>query len=444
MNYITPFFLILICSCSSYLAGNTIADEVRSQTKKTIQDISHTFIKTDNNNLIPRPWGGSLLSKYKGITYSTAQKIGESFEIAACPAQKDKEAAQYPSMVTFKDKSRMPLPELLEYAGEEILGAYYVKRIGKYIPLLPKTLNIAQLLSFQTHPQGNIETYIILDCFPGATIRLGFNKTIDKEKLVAMAWRGRKLQERLLLHVRKNTDQSRMYDYIARAFARKDHSITVLVNLLFEFMNPGSDLQEITKILTDLKKVYWYMLDQLNEIEVRPGQIIHNANPERYITPSSPASAEIHALGNPNNYEILALEIRRPGTTYRLWDNARFPLRLLDIETALSTLNLQQTDVKDFIVEPLTIAPGIEKLVDSESYIIERLTVELNKPILQTIDRCPHFLFAINGAIKLTDASGKLLGVIQQGESGIMPVGVTEYTCVSISKSVIIKVTLPI
>ena len=45
--------------------------------------------------------------------------------------------------------------------------------------------------------------------------------------------------------------------------------------------------------------------------------------------------AEVHALGNPEGREILALEIRRPGPTFRAWDNVRFPVRDVDVDAAL-------------------------------------------------------------------------------------------------------------
>jgi hypothetical protein len=96
--------------------------------------------------------------------------------------------------------------------------------------------------------------------------------------------------------------------------------------------------------LTALRTAYWDTLERLNAIPVAAGQVIYNATPARLTAVSGqPASAEVHALGSPEGRAVLALEIRRPGPTFRAWDNVRFPLRNLDIDAALAALNLQAT-----------------------------------------------------------------------------------------------------
>ena len=82
----------------------------------------------------------------------------------------------------------------------------------------------------------------------------------------------------------------------------------------------------------------------LNAIPVKAGDVIYNATPARIAAASGkPPSAEVHALGNPEGRGVFALEIRRPGPTFRAWDNVRFPLRDIDIEDALEALNLTAT-----------------------------------------------------------------------------------------------------
>src|SRR5690606_20428701 len=101
----------------------------------------------------------------------------------------DVEAAQYPSIVPLADGTEVPLPRLLERHAEALLGADFVRRYGRRWPLLPKTLDVAELLSVQGHPPGNTEVYVVMDAEPGATIRLGFAVDVDagalERKLVA-------------------------------------------------------------------------------------------------------------------------------------------------------------------------------------------------------------------------------------------------------------------
>jgi hypothetical protein len=109
---------------------------------------------------------------------------------------------------------------------------------------------------------------------------------------------------------------------------------------------------------------------------VTPGQVIYNANPEAVSAATGrPRSAEVHALGNPQGKEILALEIRRPGPTFRAWDHARFPLRPIDVDKTLDALNLQATRPADFIVTPRPLAgcPGVFRSVQSEWFVVDHL-----------------------------------------------------------------------
>ena len=126
--------------------------------------------------------------------------------------------------------------------------------------------------------------------------------------------------------------------------------------------------------LAALHGTYWAVLDSLNAIPVKAGDVIYNANPPRIAAASgNPISAEVHALGNPEGRGVFALEIRRPGTTFRAWDNVRFPLRDIDIDAALEALNLTATEPAEFIVEPKLVRPGVRRSVDSEYFRLEHL-----------------------------------------------------------------------
>jgi len=67
-----------------------------------------------------------------------------------------------------------------------------------------------------------------------------------------------------------------------------------------------------------------------------PVTLIYNANPEAVSAATGRSrSAEVNALGNPQGKGFLALEIRRPGPTFRAWDHVRFPLRPIDVDKTL-------------------------------------------------------------------------------------------------------------
>lgn len=428
----------------SILAENPIAHEIRSSNRNVIKDVSTNLIKIRNDNFVERPWGGFSLGAYKQLKNDNfRRRIGESFELSAYNA--DKETSEHPSIVVFNDGSSMPLLDLLDFAGYSILGINFVKKYGKQIPLLPKTLDITQLLSFQSHPEGNVETYIIIDADPSATLRLGFKNNVDAQLLKRTALQGRALQETLLKFVIPNANQVKMYDMISDHFSNRNASIDLLVPMLEQYFVPGYDKAIIKRVLSNLKIMYWFMLDQLNEISLQPGQVIHNANPQRVLEDHMIPSAEIHALGNEKHYEVVALEIRRPGVTHRLWDNVRFPLRAIDVEAALETVNVIGTHPEEFIVKPRQIKNGVERLVECQAYDIERLTLIPGQTITQSADRNPHILIAIDGAIEFKNGVGQSIGSLSRGETGIMPSRAKDYVCsAKDTKAILIKVWLPL
>jgi hypothetical protein len=193
-----------------------------------------------------------------------------------------------------------------------------------------------------------------------------------------------------------------------------------------------------------LKALYWEVLDALNEIPVRAGQVIYNATPER-LRGGRPASAEVHALGNPEGREILALEIRRPGPTFRAWDNVRFPRREVDVGAALAALNLRATRAGDFIVErvPVPGRPGVAVSVDSEDFRIEHISPVPGQPVAAPAAG-PHTLHCIAGAARVVVGGGdRVVGVLEQGESALVPVGVGAYRVIAETAAELVRVTLP-
>ena len=107
------------------------------------------------DNLVARPWGGQRLPIFKGLPPTPQQRWGEAFEICAFAC--DEEANAHPSIVRLADRSEISLPELLAAAGSAILGEQLIAIHGCQLPLLPKTLDLSELLSVQAHPEGFAE-----------------------------------------------------------------------------------------------------------------------------------------------------------------------------------------------------------------------------------------------------------------------------------------------
>src|SRR5690606_26567170 len=132
------------------------------------------------------------------------------------------------------------------------------------------------------------------------------------------------------------------------------------------------------------------------------------ANPPRITAATGKAaSAEVHALGNPEGREILALEVRRPGPTFRAWDNVRFPLRAVDAEAAVGALNLRGTRPEEFIVEPRAVPgrAGVFCSVDGEFFRIEHLRPLPGRPVAVPAEQ-PHCLHLLAGAVSLETEQG--------------------------------------
>ncbi len=157
-------------------------------------------------------------------------------------------------------------------------------------------------------------------------------------------------------------------------------------------------------------------------------------------------SAEVHALGNPEGKEILALEIRRPGPTFRAWDNVRFPIREVDVDAAIDALSLSGTKLDDYLVVPTPVAgrTGVLCSVDSASFRIEHLRPKPSTPVDVPAEP-PHCLLAIQGRARFLSGDGSPIGDLDRGESAVVPIGVGAYRveCAVVDTEVI-KVSLPV
>jgi mannose-6-phosphate isomerase class I len=372
---------------------------------------------------------------------ASSPRWGEAFEVAAFDA--DDEASRFPSRVRLDDGAVIDLPALLKAHGEQLLGEPFVARYGSCFPLLPKTLDVKELLSVQGHPPGHTEVYIIIDSEPGATLRLGFSREVDAAGMVSELTRGIDQQGELLGLLGAGVDARAAQQVVAPWFARRDQDLSALSRWLNDSIPERTE--RAAALLADLKALYWRVLDSMNAIPVTPGQVIYNATPNRLLAShGGVASAEVHALGNPEGLEILALEIRRPGPTFRAWDNVRFPIRDVDIVAAIDALNLSATRPEDFFRERQAIPGrrGAFVSVDCEYFRVEHLLPESGRPV-EVPGSEPHSLHCLAGTVELSVLPGRVIGTLERGESALIPVGIGAYRVGAESPAEVIRVSLP-
>jgi len=395
-----------------------------------------------NDNFVDRPWGGFRLPELKRARAGTGRRIGECFEIAA--DDRDEEARRHPSRVRLADGSVASVPALLEVHAETLFGAAFVARHGRRWPLLPKTLDVVELLSVQAHPPGNTEVYVIVAAEPGATLRLGFNADVDAASLSARVEAGRR-------------DQRRLRELCGGALADEDIQAALkpwladrgaTMATLEPLWRPKLDKRwrDASALLRALHAAYWHVLDLMNEIPVAAGQVIYNATPERIaVARGIPRSAEIHALGNTQGREIVALEVRKPGVTFRAWDNVRFPLREVDVAATIAALNLERTEPAEFVVARAAVPgrPGVSRSVDSAEYRLEHL----EPTALVAVDvpaSAPHSLHALAGAVTVYASDGAVVGRLVCGDSALVPIGVGAYRVAADAEPAeVLKVEIP-
>lgn len=431
-------------------AADSLAGAVLGGDRRIAERLARSLLRPARTNFVERPWGGTAIREFKGLCALPDQReargagLGEAFEIAAC--DDDPEALAHPSSLTLADGSRVSLPALLNVHAETLLGPRFVARFGPSFPLLPKILDIKELLSVQGHPPGNTEVYVIIDAEPGATIRLGFNRDVDAAELAAELRGGLELQQLLLDTLGPGTDEHALQPVLGRWLADRATDEREALAMLDRWIS-ADRRGAAAAALSALKRCYWSVLDSLNEIVVEPGQTIYNANPERIAAAAGiEPSAEVHALGNPEGREILALEIRRPGPTFRAWDNVRFPRREIDIDTAIRALNLRRTRIEEFLVdhEPVPGRPGVSRSVVSPYFTIEHLS-----PTPQAAAAVgrepPHSLHVVGGAVTVRAEDGTALGPLARGDSAIVPIGVGAYHVeAAADEARVVKVGLPV
>jgi hypothetical protein len=384
--------------------------------------IARAPIRLNPDNLVERPWGGRWLVEFKRLG-ERSSKYGESFELAADPD--DPEAGSHPSQVVFDDGSTMPLPELLALAGLDLLGEAFVAAYGPKIPLLPKLLDVEGLLSIQTHPPGHPELYVVVDAEPGASLRLGWRQDVDRRELAERLREGRATQVRLLGLLTDDVD----FEAVQRAFSRvlgrerpASDQATAIARNLANLLRPDASPNELLELVGRAVEHYHTMLDRMNVLPIRAGDVIYNARPCDPRSSTVPSS-EIHALGDPGAKRALIFEVRRPGVTHRAWDHLRFPIREIAIDDALATMTCAASSPEQFRVAPRSLPerPGVRRSVESPAFIVDHLQPTPHQPIELHAANLPSTLHALRGEIDLHDREGRSLGRLRAGESLLLP-----------------------
>lgn len=428
----------------------TQADALMSGDCAVAERLAAGLLRPVPTNFVERPWGGVAVRRFKRLCplpdqAATGAGLGEAFEVAAF--DEDQEARAHPSSLRLDDGSLVSLARLLALHGETLLGSRFVARFGARFPLLPKTLDVKELLSVQGHPPGHTEAYVIIAADPGATIRLGFSEDVDAATLEQELEAGLAAQRALLDALEDGADQHVLQRMLAPWLAQRGAGADALVEGLDAHgLVAPAQARVVCARAEDTKHAYWRMLDRLNAIPVAAGQVIHNANPDRVVAATSrPASAEVHALGNPEGREVLALEIRRPGPTFRAWDNVRFPMRDVDAATAVRALNLSRTTADDFVAAPAPVdgLPGVTCSVDSPQFRVEHLAPTAHRPVTVPAQP-PHSLHVLNGSVEVRDSAGRLLGALDRGDAALVPNGVGAYRVAARGAPVhVVKASVP-
>ncbi len=136
-------------------------------------------------HLKERIWGGNALETEMGKQLPAGRKIGESWEISG--VQKDI------SVVVNGDLAGNDLQELIEVYMGDLVGDYVYNTYGVEFPLLIKLIDARDVLSIQVHPDdelarerhnsyGKTEMWYVLAADPGASLYVGFNRTVTRDE----------------------------------------------------------------------------------------------------------------------------------------------------------------------------------------------------------------------------------------------------------------------
>lgn len=132
-----------------------------------------------------RIWGGRELEETFGKRLPSEKIIGESWEISGVKGDV--------SVVENGFLKGNNLQELIEIYMGDLVGEKVYEKFGEEFPLLIKLIDAQDYLSIQVHPDdelsaqrhqayGKTEMWYVIDHKPGASLFLGFNQEVDREK----------------------------------------------------------------------------------------------------------------------------------------------------------------------------------------------------------------------------------------------------------------------
>ena len=132
-----------------------------------------------------RIWGGELLASAMNKKLPAGKRIGESWELSAVPGDI--------SVVANGKLAGNNLEELTEVYMGDLVGDHIYNQFGLLFPLLIKLIDAQDDLSIQVHPNdqlarerhnsyGKTEMWYVLACEPGASLYVGFNKSVTREE----------------------------------------------------------------------------------------------------------------------------------------------------------------------------------------------------------------------------------------------------------------------
>ncbi|MCC8034674.1 MAG: class I mannose-6-phosphate isomerase [Rikenellaceae bacterium] len=140
-----------------------------------------------------RIWGGTALAEVMGKELPEGKKIGESWEISGV----DNDV----SVVANGTLAGNDLQELIEVYMGDLVGDKVYNKYGLEFPLLIKFIDARDVLSIQVHPDdvlakerhnsyGKTEMWYVLAADPGASLYVGFSRTVGREEYLAAVENG--------------------------------------------------------------------------------------------------------------------------------------------------------------------------------------------------------------------------------------------------------------
>lgn len=141
-----------------------------------------------------RIWGARRLETIFAKRLPDRVPVGESWELSGVTGDV--------SVVANGNLKGNTLEEMIEIYMDDLVGEKVYEKFGNEFPLLIKLIDADDNLSIQVHPNdtlaaarhgtyGKTEMWYVMDHEPGATLYLGFNQTVTREKYLEYLALGR-------------------------------------------------------------------------------------------------------------------------------------------------------------------------------------------------------------------------------------------------------------